>query len=157
MSAQDTIAAESRPRRGLIFWSLALNMFFICGVVAFSVASLYKPVFRGGGGGPAYQFERIAARLPAQDADRLRAAFAQRASEVDETHAASHKARDAMRLALRAEPYDGDATRKAMADAQEARRRLETVIQAVIASAAAEMSLEARAQLAEWRAEPPRK
>ncbi|MBT3070995.1 periplasmic heavy metal sensor [Rhodomicrobium sp. Az07] len=156
MSAQDTIAAESRSRRGLLFWSLALNIFFIFGVVAFSLALLFKPAFRGGGG-PAYQIERMAARLPAQDGTRLMVALGERAGAVDEAHVAAHKARDALRLALRAEPYDGDATRKAMMDAQEARRRLETVVQGIIASAAADMSADGRAKLAEWRPRPPRK
>jgi uncharacterized membrane protein len=157
MSAQDTIAAENRPRRRLLFWSLALNIFFICCAAAFSLTALLKPAFHGGRGGPAVQFERLAAQLPAQDADRLKAAYAERGSEVDETHAAAHRARDALRLALRADPYDGDATQKAMAEARDARRRLETAIEEIIASAALDMSLEGRAKLADWRAEPPRR
>jgi hypothetical protein len=64
---------------------------------------LHKPA-AGRGGGPTYQFDAGVA--------------AKKSEAIDEAHKAAHRTRDAVRQALSAEPYDIDATRKAIAEAE---------------------------------------
>ncbi len=157
MSDQHTSAPETRSRRGLLLWSLALNLFLICGIGAYVASSAFHHAGSFGQGGPAHQFETLASRLPAADASVLRAEFDKRAKEIEDEHNAAHRARDAVRLALSAEPYNAEATRTAMAEAWAAHVRLNQVLQDVIASAAGKMTAQGRAKLADFQPGPPRR
>jgi uncharacterized membrane protein len=157
MTEQNTLSAKTRPRSGIVLWSLALNVFLICGIAAFLLTSAFEKPGASMTGGPARQFEMLAARLPAGDATVLRDEFAQRSEAIDAEHKAAHRTRDAVRLALRAEPYNADAARQAMADAEAAHGRLNRLLQDVIASAAGKMTPEGRAKLADFQPGPPRR
>jgi uncharacterized membrane protein len=136
---------------------LALNVFLICGIAAFLLSSsLQKPV-HAGGGGPARQFEMLASRLPTEDANVLRTEFGKKSEVIEEAHRAAHRTRDAVRAALSAEPYDIDATRKAISEAEDAHLRLDKLLQDVIASAAGKMTSAGRSKLAEFQPGPPRR
>ncbi len=155
MTEQNTIAAKTRPRSGIVLWSLALNVFLICGIAAFLLTSMFEKPGAPMTGGPARQFEMVAARLPAGDATMLRAEFAKRSEAVGAEHKAAHRTRDAVRAALRAEPYNEEAARQAMVDAEAAHLRLDKLLQDVIASAAGKMTPEGRAKLADFHPGPP--
>ena len=156
MSDQKTLVAEA-PWRRLTLWSLALNVFLVCGIAAFLLGSSLQKPGPSGTGGPARQFEMLAARLPAEDANVLRAVFGKKADAIEEEHKAAHRTRDAVRLALSAEPYNLEATRQAISEAEAAHFRLDKLLQDVIASAAAKMTPEGRAKLAEFQPGPPRR
>ena len=57
-----------------------------------------------------------------------------------------------VRNSLRAEPFDVDAMRTAMADVRAARENFDLVLHDVIAAAAAKMSVVGRNKLADWPA-----
>jgi uncharacterized membrane protein len=156
MSEQETVVAEKQPRRGALLWSLALNVFLICVIGAYFAAhALHKPASVGPGG-PARQFEALAARLPADDATALRAEFSKQAAAIDEAHKAAHRTRDAVRAALGADPYNEGAVRQAMSEAEAVHVRLNKLLQDAIASAAAKMTPAGRIKLADWQPGPPR-
>jgi uncharacterized membrane protein len=157
MSDQQANVSEARPRRGLLLWSLALNAFLICGIAAFLLSSALHQPMSSGKGGPAYQFERLASSLPAEDASVLRTEFGKKSEAVEEAHTAAHRTRDNVRLTLGAEAYDAEAARRAMSEAEAAHLRLDQLLQDVIVSAAAKMSPAGRSKLADWQPGPPRR
>jgi uncharacterized membrane protein len=157
MSDQQTVVAQSRAWRGIVLWSLALNVFLICGIAAFLLSSsLQKPV-HASGGGPARQFEMLASRLPPEDATVLRTEYGKKSEAIEEAHSAAHRTRDAVRAALSAEPYEIEATRKAISEAEAAHLRLDSLLQDVIASAAGKMTSAGRGKLADFQPGPPRR
>ena len=157
MSDQHTLVAESRPWRGIVLCSLALNVFLICGIAAFLLSSSLHKHVAGGGGGPAHQFESLASRLPPEDANVLRTEFGKKSEVIEEAHSAAHRTRDAVRAALSAEPYEIEAMRKAISDAEAAHLRLDNLLQDVIASAAGKMTSAGRSKLADFQPGPPRR
>ncbi len=58
-----------------------------------------------------------------------------------------------VRKSLRAEPFDADAMRTAMAENRTAHENYDQVLHDMIASAAAKMSVAGRTKLADWPAE----
>ncbi len=157
MSEQKPLGAETRPRRGLLLWSLALNVFLICGLGAFLLSSVFQAPAHFVTGGPARQFEILADRLPADDAALLREEFGKKAAAIDEAHSAAHRTRDKVRLALGAEPYNEAAAREALAEAEAAHIRLNRLLQEVTLAAAEKMTPTGRIRLAEWQPGPPRR
>ena len=157
MSDQQTLAAERPSLRKITFWSLALNVFLICGIAAFLLSSSLHNHVAGGGGGPAHQFEILASRLPPEDATVLRAEFSKKSEVIEEAHSAAHRTRDAVRAALSAEPYEIEAMRKAISEAEAAHLRLDNLLQDVIASAAGKMTSAGRSKLADFQPGPPRR
>ena len=157
MSNQPALVPEKRSLGRLTLFSLALNVFLICGIAAFMLAPFFQQEVPFQTGGPAHQFELLASRLPAGDANVLRAEFAKKAAAIDEAHTAAHRTRDAVRRALSAEPYDQQATRKAITDAETAHLQLDSLLQEVIASAVGQMTPEGRTKLGEFQPGPPRR
>ena len=157
MSDQQALVTERRSLGWLTLCSLALNVFLICGIAAFMLAPLFQGEVPFRTGGPAHQFELLASRLPVGDANVLRTEFAMRVGAIDEAHTAAHRTRDAVRRALSAEPYDQQATQKAIEEAEAAHIRLDSLLQEVIASAAGKMTPEGRAKLGEFQPGPPRR
>ncbi len=157
MSDQRTLAAETRPWSRIVFWSLALNVFLICGIAAFLLGSSGHKHAEGLKGGPAHQFEQLASRLPSADATVLRAEFGKKSEVIEEAHSAAHRTRDAVRAALSAEPYEIEAMRKAISEAEAAHLRLDNLLQDVIASAAGKMTPAGRWKLADFQPGPPRR
>ncbi len=113
ISALSVATAEDRTSRRIVLWSLALNLFFI-GLVAALLVRLYvvppaapAPVDRSANG----RIERIAATLPAADAEVIRAEYRAKAAPVDAARDEFERAdrRDAANLPRRALRYRGDA------------------------------------------------
>jgi hypothetical protein len=94
--------------------------------------------------------ERLAATLPAADADILRAEYRAKATNVDGARQTYRGAQDEVRRILRVEPFQADAMRAAMSEQRAARQVFDHVLQDVVASAAVRMSAAGRTKLAEW-------
>ena len=157
MSDNQTLVADISPSRRIVLWSLALNVFLICGIAAFLLSSALHHSGPARTGGPARQFEMLASRLPTEDANVLRAEFGKKSEAIDEAHKDAHRTRDAVRQALGAEPYNEEAARKAISEAEDAHLRLDKLLQDVIASAAGKMTSEGRSKLADFQPGPPRR
>ena len=153
-----------RMSRVILLGSLAFNLFFL-GVVSAVVVRHYwvhapRPVALAPARTAAERIDRLAASLPPDDAEKLRAQFAANEGPVEAAHAAYRKAQEASRAALRAEPVEAPPLPAAMADARAARQSLDLALEDVIVKAATQMSPAGRKALAEWtppahgRAEP---
>lgn len=142
-------ATGGRMSRRILLVSLALNLFFVGAWAALAWRHHFGP-HHGGGGTPAARIERLAAALPAADAEKLRGEMRARAGKLDAATGAFRRAQMHVREALRAEPFNPDALRSAMADARAARLTVDEAIQDVIAAASAQMAPEGRRKLADW-------
>ena len=151
-----TMAMPDRSSRWLLIGSLALNLFFVGTVGALALRHIMAPARQAETERPrtaAARLERLAAPLPAADAEKLRAAFRTRAAEAESARDALNRAYERVQAALRAQPFDAAQLRAAMADARAARPLYEVTMQEILAAGASGMSPEGRARLAEW---PPR-
>lgn len=133
--------------RWLLLGSLALNLFFVGIAVAMAVRGPPPPswdrnVF--------VRIERIAASLPAADADLLRGQIKASRDSIEDAQSKYRSAQDAIRGMLRQEPFDAAAVQAAMAKARVARQDFDQSIQAVFAGSAAQMSPAGRHALADW-------
>jgi uncharacterized membrane protein len=143
---------EDRNARWLLLVSLALNLFFIGAGGALLVrhyaapAAVTPPLDRSVGA----RIERLAATLPAADADILRSEYRANASRLDAVRDGYRSAQDEVRRVLRAEPFDPEAMRTAMTATRTARQGFDQMLQDVIAAAAAKMSVAGRNKLADW-------
>ena len=151
--ATSAALGEDRASRWLLLASLALNVFLV-GAAGALVARHY---WTAGAGAPppldrsvAARIERIAATLPAADADLLRTDYRANAGKVDASRDAYRQAQDDVRATLRAEPFQDDAMRAAMVKTRAARQAFDQQLQDAIASAAARMSPAGRNKLADW-------
>lgn len=155
MSVLSAGASQDRSTRLLLLCSLALNLFFV-GAAGTLLARHYltvpaasAPIDRSVAG----RIERLAATLPAADADILRAEFRADTARVEAAQATYRQAQDRVREALRAEPFDPARLRAAMAETRSARPAFDQALQELIASAAGKMSKAGREKIADW---PPR-
>jgi uncharacterized membrane protein len=145
---------ESAARvRWLLLMSLALNVLFAgaAGAVAFRytgavplthVTQIDHSV--------ANRLNQIAATLPPADAQIMLAEFRTDAVKVASAQADLRLSREELRNSLRAEPFDANAMRTAMAASRTARDNFDQVLHDMIASAAAKMSVVGRNKLADW-------
>ena len=145
-----SVASTFNPRRTdgprwLLLASLALNLFFIGAAVAMFVRTP-APVDRS----ISTRIERLAAALPAGDAEILRRNYQANRAAVDNARSAYESAREGVRASLRREPFDPDAMRAAMTQTRTARQGFDQLLQAVIVTAAAEMSQAGRNRLADY-------
>jgi uncharacterized membrane protein len=145
--AQAIPTATQGSPRWLLLGSLALNLFFIGVAVAMAMRapapSYWDPnVF--------VRVERLAATLPAADADILRGQIKTNHGAIEETQAKYHSARARIHDLLRQEPFDVDAMRAAMAQTRAARLTFDQTIQGVFADIAAKISPAGRQALANW-------
>jgi uncharacterized membrane protein len=155
--ASSTLPGEAQGARWFVLASIALNLFFIgtAGALIFRhytapPVTISAPIDRSAAG----RIERIAATLPAVDAEVMRTEYRTKAPTLDAARNDFENAIDDIRQTFRAEPYNLEATRAATASARVARQRFEELLQDVIASAAAKMSRAGRLKLAEFG--PPR-
>jgi uncharacterized membrane protein len=133
------------PSRWWLFGSLALNLFFVGVAIALFVrepAPLDRSV--------SARVERLAATLPAPDAEKLRAGFKAKRTAVEGARAEYETARDGIRAVLRREPFEAAAMNAAMAKTRAARQDFDLVLQGVIAQAAGEMTPAGRQKLADY-------
>jgi uncharacterized membrane protein len=153
MATVSTPLGGDRTSRVILLISLALNLFFLGLISAGPVKHLFHPHQRAvmePSRSAAERIDRLAGTLPAEDADKLRAAFRTKERTLESAHAAYRKAQESIRSTLRAQPFDVSALRSAMTDVRAARQSLDAVLQDVIATAAAEMSPAGRNKLADW-------
>jgi uncharacterized membrane protein len=151
-----TMDMPERSSRWLLIGSLALNLFFIGTVGALAVRHVFGPAPSASPERPrtaASRIERLAAPLPSADAEKLRGAFATRAAAAESARETLNRSFEHIQAAQRAQPFNPDALRAAMAETRAARPAYEQIMQEIFAAGAAAMSNEGRAKLAEW---PPR-
>jgi hypothetical protein len=96
------------------------------------------------------KLNEIASTLPSRDADLLRAEIGVDARQVAAAQADLRLAHEALRNTLRAEPFDPEAMRAAMAVDRQAHENFELVLHDVIASAVGKMSVGGRNKLADF-------
>ena len=156
MSMRANIEGAARLR-WLLLGSLALNLFFAgaAGAVAFRYSS---PVpltnIARIDHGLVNRLDRIAASLPPADGKIIHAALVAQGERVAAAQADLRLSQEAVRESLRADPFNADAVRAAMAQNRAARLNFDQVLHDVIAVAAAKMSVVGRNKLADWPAEP---
>jgi len=143
---------DERASRWLVLASLALNLFLV-GAGGTLLARHYlaspatpAPIDRS----VSARMERLAATLPAHDAEILRAEYRAKATTVDGARQTYRNAQEEVRRILRTEPFQGDAMRAAMTQQRAARQVFDQLLQDVIASAAGKMSAAGRDKLADW-------
>ena len=146
-----SIPAAAPPRRTsrvVLLVSLALNLFFLGAVAAFALR--HYAWDRRDAWTPSARVERLAASLPPGDADKLRAAFREHTPAIEAARGAFRASHERLRQNLRAEPYNADAVRSAMADIRAARSKLDEALQETIVSASSQMGPDSRRALADW-------
>jgi uncharacterized membrane protein len=142
--------------RWLLLGSLILNLFFAgaAGAVAFRYSSpVPLATIAHIDHSLANRLDRIAGSLPPADAELLRTQLRGDAEKVASAQADLRLSQDDVRKSLRAEPFDAEAMRAAMAENRTAHDNYDQVLHDMIASAAAKMSVVGRTKLADWPAE----
>ena len=146
--AQFAPATLSRgSSRWLLLASLALNLFFVGIAIAIAIrapasSSWDRDVF--------VRIERIAATLPAPDADLLRGELATRRQALEDAQHGFFTARQQIHAALRRDPFSANEMRAAMSKTRAARQNFDQILQGIFADAAAKMSRDGRLALADW-------
>lgn len=134
--------------RWLLLGSLALNLFFIGIAIALAIRPAPPPspwdrdVF--------VRMERLATALPPADGAVLRNQIKANHATIEQAQTSYHASRDAIRAALRQEPFDDNAIRATMTTARAARQTYDHAVQGVFAAAAAQMSSAGRQAMANW-------
>jgi hypothetical protein len=151
-------AAEkpSRARLYLLAASLTLNLAFagLAGAMALhahKAAAPLKPV-AGMQHGIQFHLDRIAASLPPSDAQILHEEVNAEAVKLAAAQAEIRLSKEAVRDSLRADPFDPQAVRVAMAETSTARDRFIRLMHDAFAVATARMSAAGRQRLADWPA-----
>jgi uncharacterized membrane protein len=142
--------------RWLLLGSLALNLFFAgpAGAVAFRYSSpVPLTTVTHIGHSLTGRFDRMAESLPPADAEILRTEITADANKIAATQADLRLSQEDVRKSLRAEPFDADVMRTAMAENRNARDNFDVALHDMLASAAAKMSVVGRVKLADWPAE----
>jgi uncharacterized membrane protein len=150
--AQFAPAAISRgTSRWLLLGSLALNLFFVGIAVAMAIRAPAAPTWDRD---IFVRIERIAATLPAPDADLLRGEVKARREALETAQQQFFTAREQIHAALRQDPFSGDGMRAAMSKTRAARQNFDQTVQGIFADAASKMSRAGRLALADW---PPKR
>ncbi len=142
--------------RWLLLGSLALNLIFVgaAGAVAFRYSSQVPlTAVARINHSLADRLDRIAASLPPADAELLRTQLRDEAVKVAAAQADLRLSQEDVRKSLRAQPFDPEAMRAAMAKNRAAHENFDQVLHDTIATAAAKMSTIGRVKLADWPAE----
>ncbi len=134
--------------RWLLLGSLALNLFFIAFAVALAVRP--PPTASNWDRDVFVRTERIADTLPESDAGILRARINTDRGTIETAQQKYRSAQAVIRTAMRAQPFDAEALRTAMANTRTARQAFDQTIQGAFADAAAQMSQSGRQALADW-------
>jgi uncharacterized membrane protein len=153
-----TMTMPDRSSRWLLIGSLALNLFFIGTIGSLAVRQYLMPAQPAAGERPrtaAARIERLAAPLPAADAEQLRTAFRARATAAESARDALNAALEHLQGALRMQPFDPAQLRAALAEIRTARPMYEQVMGEIYLTGASAMSPEGRIKLADWPAPRP--
>lgn len=126
--------------------SIALNLFLAGMMIAWQMRPSPPP-------GPWFErmIQRMSADLPPADRDILLSSYETRRQELDRMDKEAQAAREKVRAAMRAQPYDPAALEAAMAAARDVREPVIKTVEQAIVEAAAKMSPEGRTKLADWR------
>lgn len=147
-----TMTMPDRSSRWLLIGSLALNVFFVCTLGSLAVRHYViagQPAATERPRTAAARIERLAAPLPAADAERLRIAFRAREGAAEGARETLNRAFDRIQTAMRAQPFDSAQLRNALVEVRAARPTYEQVMQEIYLEAASIMSPEGRAKLAD--------
>jgi uncharacterized membrane protein len=139
--------------RWLLLGSLALNLFFVgaAGAVAYRYSSpVPLTTVSHIDHNLVERLNRVADSLPPTDAVVMRAELRTDEVKIAAAQADLRLSQDEVRRSLRAEPFDADAMRKAMAVNHDAHERFDQVVHDMVASAAGKMSVVGRNKLADW-------
>lgn len=153
-----TMTMPDRSSRWLLIGSLALNLFFIGTLGSLAVRHYLMPAQPAAAERPrtaAARIERLAAPLPAADAEKLRAAFRTREAAAEGARDALNRALEHLQGALRMQPFDPAQLRAALAEIRAARPVYEQVMGDIYLAGATAMSPEGRIKLADWPAPRP--
>lgn len=155
-----TSVSDGRGRRwmrGALIVSVAVNL-FLAGVVGVWAV---KPMFRDRGGEPpggaTSIAERMASRLPETDGQILRQAFQKRHDDMRKLFDEARAAQRDSRRALRATPFDPAAFAAASQRSIAARTAVQEAFNQAMGEAAAGMSTDGRAKLAQPPQRGPRR
>jgi uncharacterized membrane protein len=139
----------------LLLGSLALNLLFVgaAGAVAYRYTSPVElmPITRIESN-LGDRLESIADGLPPADADVMREELRDDGAKIARARADMRRSQEQVRRSLRAEPFDVDAMRAAMATNHEAHAQFDAVIHDMLATAASRMSPAGRDAIADWPA-----
>jgi uncharacterized membrane protein len=147
--AQSLTGARGNGTRWLLLGSLALNLFFIGVALALAIRepsskSRWDPnVF--------VRVERMAATLPADDGEILRAAMRAHHDTIEKAQKQYRDSRDAIRETLRQESFKIDDMNAAMAQTRAARQSYDQELAVAVSEAVMKMSAEGRRMLADYR------
>ena len=137
---------SGKAGRLVLFASVALNLALASAIGV----HLYKGYHRSEMVRPQnFGIERMARRLPAEDADVLRRIYAARAEEIKASQVDLRDARRGVRQVLETEPFSAEAMNAAVSKMDVERSELMKTLQGVFTNAASEMSAEGRAKLAQ--------
>jgi uncharacterized membrane protein len=153
-----TMTMPDRSSRWLLIGSLALNLFFVGTIGALAVRHYVMPAQQTTAERPrtaAARIERLAAPLPAADAEKLRMAFRAREGAAEGARETLNRAFERVQAALRTQALDLAQLRAALAEVRTARPAYEQVMQEIYLAAAAAMSPEGRGRLADGPAPRP--
>jgi len=141
-----TSTLSPRAKSIALFASIVVNVLLVSAVATLALSDSSSS---NRDRGPEARVERLANKLPEADANRLRKAFAARAGDLPAAQAELTASRSAFRQALRAEPYNPAAVEKSLAALDASRTKVRQIMRAAVIAAAAEMSAEGRARLAD--------
>jgi len=153
-----TMTMPDRSSRWLLVGSLALNLFFIGTIGALALRHLVMPAQPAVTERPrtaAARIERLAAPLPAADAEKLRAAFHAHEAAAEQGRDGLNRALAHLQEALRIQPFDPAQLRAALTEIRAARPPYEQVMAEIYLAGASAMSPEGRIKLADWPAPRP--
>jgi uncharacterized membrane protein len=141
------VAMTRGSSRWLLLGSLALNLFFVGIAIAMAVRAPAAPTWDRN---VFVRMDRIAASLPAPDADLLRGEVRARREALEAAQSQFFAAREQIRAALRAESFSPDDLRAGMLKTRAARQNFDQILQGIFADAASRMSPQGRLALANW-------
>jgi uncharacterized membrane protein len=139
--------------RWLLLGSLALNLFFVgaAGAVAFRYTSPVPLVHVARMNHKSGDWlNRVTATLPSFDAQVMRSELDADAQKVVAARANLRLSQEDLRNSLRADPFNPEAVRTAMAERRAARENFDLILHDMIAAAASKMSVVGRNKLADW-------
>jgi uncharacterized membrane protein len=158
MTTTAMYAPPIRSSRWILIVSLALNLFFVGTAGTLAFRHYVKAAQPAGTTIPARtaaaRIERLAAPLPKEDGEKLRASFRQQEAAAERARAALNTALDNLQATLRKQPYDPDALRAALLQIRTTRPLYEAVMAEIYSRGVDAMSPEGRIKLADWP--PPR-
>lgn len=133
--------------RWLLLGSLALNLFFVGIALAMAVRAPAPPTWDRN---VFVRVERIAATLPAPDADLLRGEVNAHKAALEAAQSQYFAAREQIHDVLRSDDFKVEDMRAAMVKTRAARQNFDQILQGIFANAAAKMSHAGRLALANW-------